>query len=62
MMDRTAALGFSSFPTSSKKQVVKQITVDLTPDEAQTLEKYCGQTGQAISNVIEELIRGLPVS
>ncbi|BBD61121.1 hypothetical protein NIES2109_39230 [Nostoc sp. HK-01] len=47
---------------SSKKEVFKQITVDLTPDEAQNLEKYCEQTGQAVTNVIEELIRGLSVT
>ncbi|MCC5634953.1 CopG family transcriptional regulator [Nostoc sp. CHAB 5844] len=61
-MDKTAALGFSDFTTTSKKPVVKQITVDLTPDEAQNLEKYCEQTGQAVTNVIEELIRGLSMS
>ncbi|MBU7583613.1 MAG: CopG family transcriptional regulator [Nostoc sp. TH1S01] len=61
-MDRTAALGFSSFTLPSKKQVVKQITLDLTPDEAKNLENYCKQTGQAVTNVIEELIRGLPVA
>ncbi|MBE9006164.1 CopG family transcriptional regulator [Fortiea sp. LEGE XX443] len=61
-MDNTAALEFSSFATPKKKSIVKQITLDLTPDEAQNLEKYCEQTGQAVTNVIEELIRGLPVT
>lgn len=61
-MDKKSALGFSSLTTPNQKQVVKQITVDLTPDEAQNLEKYCEQTGQGITNVIEELIRGLPVA
>ncbi|MBE9206828.1 CopG family transcriptional regulator [Nostoc sp. LEGE 06077] len=61
-MDKTFALGFPGLTTSTKKQVVRQITIDLTPDEAQNLEKYCEQTGQAVSNVIEELIRGLSVT
>ncbi|BAY14716.1 hypothetical protein NIES21_04740 [Anabaenopsis circularis NIES-21] len=61
-MDKTAALGFPGLTNSSKKEVFKQITVDLTPDEAQNLEKYCEQTGQAVTNVIEELIRGLSVT
>lgn len=62
MMDKTAALGFSSLITPSNKPAVKQITVDLTPDEARNLEKYCEQTGKAVTNVIEELIRGLSVT
>lgn len=61
-MDKTAAFGSSGFTSPSKKSIVKQITLDLTLDEAQNLEKYCKQTGQAVSNVIEELIRGLSVS
>ena len=58
-MDKTAALGYSTFATSSKKLPVKQIILELTPDEAQNLERYCEQTGQTVTNVIEELIRGL---
>lgn len=61
-MDKTSVFGFSSFATSSEKSAVKQITIELTPDEAQNLEKYCEQTGKAVRNVIEELIRDLCVT
>jgi len=45
----------------SKKLALKEIIVDLTSDEAQKLEQYCEQTGKAQTDVILELIRGLPV-
>ena len=45
----------------SKKLALKQIIVDLTSDEAKKLENYCEQTGKAETDVIRELIRGLPV-
>ncbi len=60
-MDKTAAFGSASFATPSQKFGFRQITLDLTPDEAQTLENYCKETGKAVTNVIEELIQKLPV-
>ncbi|NJR74771.1 MAG: CopG family transcriptional regulator [Scytonema sp. CRU_2_7] len=35
------------------------MTLDLTPNEASTLEKYCNQTGKAATDVIVELIQRL---
>ncbi|KAB8333598.1 CopG family transcriptional regulator [Scytonema tolypothrichoides VB-61278] len=45
----------------NKKWAVKRITVNLASAEAATLEKYCNQTGRPATDVIRELIRGLPV-
>ncbi len=61
LMNKTAAHRFSSFATSSKKRVLKRITLNLTSDEAENLEKYCEQTGKAATDLIRELIQGLPV-
>ncbi|MBW4613957.1 MAG: CopG family transcriptional regulator [Desmonostoc vinosum HA7617-LM4] len=49
-----------SFVTTNKTWPVKQIAVNLTVDEAQKLEKYCEQTGRKLTDVIKELIQGLP--
>lgn len=46
----------------SKKWAIKRITINLALDEAKKLEKYCGQTGRPATDVIRELIRGLPVT
>ncbi len=47
---------------TNKKWAVKRITVNLATKEAEKLEKYCQQTGRPATDVIRELIRGLPVS
>ncbi|MDJ0736178.1 MAG: CopG family transcriptional regulator [Nostocaceae cyanobacterium] len=47
---------------TNKKWAVKRITVNLAAQEADKLEKYCQQTGRPATDVIRELIRGLPVS
>ncbi len=47
---------------ANKKWAVKRITVNLAAQEAETLEIYCQQTGRPATDVIRELIRGLPVS
>lgn len=47
---------------TNKKWAVKRITVNLATQEAETLHKYCQQTGRPATDVIRELIRGLTVS
>ena len=47
---------------TNKKWAVKRITVNLATQEAEKLEKYCQQTGRPATDIIRELIRGLPVS
>jgi predicted DNA-binding protein len=47
---------------TNKKWAVKRITVNLAVQEAEKLDKYCQQTGRPATDVIRELIRGLPVS
>ncbi|MEA5507704.1 CopG family transcriptional regulator [Halotia branconii] len=47
---------------TNKKWAVKRITVNLATQEAEKLDKYCQQTGRPATDVIRELIRGLPVS
>ena len=59
-MNKTAALKFPRFATSSKKRALKRITLNLTSDEAQNLEKYCEQTGRPAIDIIRELIQALP--
>ncbi|MBD2532756.1 CopG family transcriptional regulator [Nostoc flagelliforme FACHB-838] len=59
-MNKTAALKFPRLATSSKKRALKRITLNLTLDEAQNLEKYCEQTGRLATDVIRELIQALP--
>ncbi len=61
-MNNIDAIGSASFTFSSQELPLRQITLDLTPDEAQNLEDYCKQTGKAVTNVIEELIQKLPVA
>ncbi len=46
----------------NKKWAVKRITVNLTSNEAKTLDEYCQHTGRAATDVIRELIRGLPIN
>ncbi|HYX14012.1 MAG TPA: CopG family transcriptional regulator [Nostoc sp.] len=59
-MNKIAALKFPCFATSSRKRALKRITLNLTSDEAQNLEKYCEQTGRPAIDVIRELIQALP--
>ncbi len=47
---------------TNKKWAVKRITVNLAAQEAEKLEKYCQNTGRPATDVIRELIRGLPVT
>lgn len=47
---------------TNKKWAVKRITVNLAAQEAEKLERYCQQTGRPATDVIRELIRGLPVA
>ncbi|MBF2067656.1 MAG: CopG family transcriptional regulator [Calothrix sp. C42_A2020_038] len=47
---------------TNKKWAVKRITVNLAAQEAERLEIYCQQTGRPATDVIRELIRGLPVN
>ncbi len=47
---------------TNKKWAVKRITVNLAAQEADKLEQYCQQTGRPATDVIRELIRGLPLS
>ncbi|AKG24051.1 CopG family transcriptional regulator [Calothrix sp. 336/3] len=47
---------------TNKKWAVKRITVNLATQEAEKLEHYCQQTGRPATDVIRELIRGLPTS
>lgn len=61
-MNRTAANKLPSFATSNKKCVVKQITINLTSDEAKKLEEYCKQTGKTATAVIRELIHTLHIT
>ncbi|MEA5507311.1 hypothetical protein VB735_30300 [Halotia wernerae UHCC 0503] len=61
-MNKTATRRFSIFADPSKKSVVQQIAIDLTLNEAKSLEQYCEQTGKAAEDVIRELICGLPVT
>ncbi|MDF5721538.1 MAG: ribbon-helix-helix protein, CopG family [Rhizonema sp. PD37] len=44
----------------NKKWAFKRITVNLTENEAKKLEEYCDKTGRAATDVIRELLRGLP--
>ncbi|NMG09117.1 CopG family transcriptional regulator [Brasilonema sp. UFV-L1] len=53
---------FAGFANLSQKSPVKEITVDLTPNEASRLEKYCNQTGKAVMDVIRELIQELSLT
>lgn len=46
---------------TNKKWAVKRITVNLAAQEAEKLELYCQQTGRPATDVIRELIRGLPI-
>ncbi|GAB1539307.1 hypothetical protein NUACC21_19730 [Scytonema sp. NUACC21] len=59
-MNKTAADRFPSFGNPSDKSVSRQITLDLTAEEAKMLESYCARTGKEVTDVIQELIQELP--
>jgi hypothetical protein len=61
-MDSIDTIASATFTFPSQLSPFRQITLDLTPDEAQNLEDYCNKTGKEVTNVIEELIQKLPVS
>lgn len=45
----------------NKKWAVKRITVNMASEEAKKLEQYCEHTGRPATDVIRELLRGLPL-
>ncbi len=45
----------------NKKWAVKRITINLTSNEAEKLERYCNVTGRPATDVIRELIRSLKI-
>ncbi len=45
-----------------RKWTTKRITLNLASGEAIKLETYCSQTGRPATDVIRELIRGLPIA
>ncbi|MFQ4144383.1 CopG family transcriptional regulator [Chlorogloeopsis sp. ULAP02] len=57
-----AATHKSPSATTPYQLTFKEISLDLTQDEANHLEKYCKQTGKAATDVIQELIQSLPVT
>lgn len=46
----------------NKKWTTKRMTINLASAEVEKLEKYCDQTGRPTTDVIRELIRGLPTT
>ncbi|RAM51406.1 CopG family transcriptional regulator [Mastigocladus laminosus UU774] len=50
------------FATPINKPSVKQITLELTPDEVRKLEQHCDWTGKAATDIILELIKELPAT
>jgi hypothetical protein len=61
-MNEFAVHIFPIFATPSEELSVKQIILELTPDEAKKLEKYCEWTGKTATDVIRELIQDLPIT
>ncbi|WP_341530702.1 CopG family transcriptional regulator [Nostoc sp. UHCC 0302] len=45
----------------NKKWAVKRLTVNLTSEETEKLERYCDITGRPATDVIRELLRTLAV-
>ena len=45
----------------NKKWASKRITLNLAAIEAEKLQKYCNETGRPATDVIRELVRGLPM-
>jgi hypothetical protein len=61
-MNEIAAHIFPAFANSSEKLSVQQLILELAPDEAKKLEKYCELTGKAATDVIRDLIQDLPIT
>jgi hypothetical protein len=61
-MNEAASRRYLNIATPSRKSSFKQVTLDLTPDEADQLEKYCSKTGKAATDVIRELIQNFPLT
>ncbi|GAX37027.1 CopG family transcriptional regulator [Nodularia sp. NIES-3585] len=61
-MNQTNVYTSPTATTSSKEPNIQQLTLTLTPEEAQILEQYCQQTGKSEMDMIRELIQGLPVN
>ncbi|MFB2772644.1 CopG family transcriptional regulator [Pelatocladus sp. BLCC-F211] len=61
-MNKTGANVFPIFATPSKKASVKQITLELTPDEVRKLEQHCDWTGKEATDIVRELIQELPIT
>jgi ribosomal protein S10 len=45
----------------NKKWATKRLTINLASYEVEKLEKFCEETGRPVTDVIRELIRGLPL-
>jgi len=45
----------------NKKGAAKRITINMASNEVEKLKNFCDQTGRPLTDVIRELIRGLPV-
>jgi predicted DNA-binding protein len=43
----------------NKKWAVKRMTINLTSNEAEKLDKFCSTTGRPATDVIRELVRSL---
>ncbi|MGJ5672201.1 MAG: CopG family transcriptional regulator [Nostochopsis sp.] len=61
-MNEIAANILPNFAIPSRKPSVKQITLELTPDEVSKLEKHCYWTGKEAADIIRELIQELPIT
>ncbi|MDF5721539.1 MAG: CopG family transcriptional regulator [Rhizonema sp. PD37] len=59
-MNQTATHLLLGFKSLSQKTTFKQITIDLTDNEAKKLEEYCDKIGKSESDVIGKLIQELP--
>jgi predicted DNA-binding protein len=45
----------------NKKWAVKRMTINLTLNEAEKLDKFCSTTGRPATDVIRELVRSLKI-
>lgn len=61
-MNQTDMCVSATSTTSITKPEFQQVTLTLTPEEAQILEQYCEQTGKSETDMILELIQGLTLT
>jgi hypothetical protein len=61
-MNQTDMCVSAAATTSITKPEFHQVTLTLTPEEAQILEQYCEQTGKSEMDMILELIQGLTLT